>query len=51
MTFYLKYGCFLDICGWFVDNKLRIHFGEDKTKCILFEAKDTLNKVTSLDIR
>ena len=24
---------FSDICNWFVDNKLGIHFGEDKTKC------------------
>ena len=23
------------MCEWFVDNKLPIHFGEDKTKCIL----------------
>ena len=23
-------------CDWFVDNKLSIHFGEDKTKSILF---------------
>ena len=22
---------FSDICDWFVDNKLSIHFGEDKT--------------------
>ena len=24
------------LCDWFVDNKLSIHFGEDKTKSILF---------------
>ena len=24
------------ICDWYVDNKLSIHFGEDKTKSILF---------------
>ena len=23
---------FTNICDWFVDNKLSIHFGEDKTK-------------------
>ena len=23
---------FSDLCDWFVDNKLSIHFGEDKTK-------------------
>ena len=27
---------FSSVCDWFVDNKLSIHFGEDKTKCILF---------------
>ena len=30
---------FSDICDWFVDNKLNIHFGEDKTKSILFPSK------------
>ena len=24
------------MCEWFDDNKLTIHFGEDETKCILF---------------
>ena len=27
------------ICDWFVDNKLSIHFGNDKTKYILFATK------------
>ena len=27
---------FANVCDCFVDNKLSIHFGEDKTKCILF---------------
>ena len=27
------------LCDWFVDNKLSIHFGEDKTKSILFGSK------------
>ena len=26
---------FSNICDWFVDNKLSIHFGEDKTKSII----------------
>ena len=30
---------FCNICDWFVDNKLSIHFGEDKTKSILFASK------------
>ena len=28
-----------NICDWFVDNKLSIHFGENKTKSILFASK------------
>ena len=28
---------FNSVCDWFVDNKLSIHFGEDKTKSILKE--------------
>ena len=28
---------FSDICNWFVDNIPSIHFGEDKTKYILFQ--------------
>ena len=27
---------FENICDWFVDNKLSTHFGEDKTKSIIF---------------
>ena len=40
-----------NICDWFVDNKLRIDFGEDKKKCILFGTKQKLNKTGSLKIR
>ena len=28
------------LCDWFIDNKLSIHLGEDKTKCILFTGKN-----------
>ena len=31
---------FNSLCDWFVDNKLSIHFGEDKTKSILFGKKN-----------
>ena len=31
---------FNNLCDWFVDNKLSIHFGEDKTKSILFTVKN-----------
>ena len=30
---------FNNLCDWFVDNKLSIHFGEDKTKLILFSGR------------
>ena len=41
---------FNSLCEWFVDNKLSIHFGEDKTKCILFTTKNKLKKVGNLSI-
>ena len=28
---------FENLCDWFVDNKLSIHFGEDKAKSILLQ--------------
>ena len=42
---------FSSVCNWFVDNKLSIHFGEDKTKCILFGTKKRLKKDNNLNIR
>ena len=42
---------FSNVCDWFVDNKLNIHFGEDKTKYIRFGTKHRLNKVSSLEIK
>ena len=30
---------FENICDWFVDNELSIHFSEDKTKSILFASQ------------
>ena len=42
---------FSDVCDWFVDDKLSIHYREVKTKCILFGTKQKLNKTSSLDIR
>ena len=35
---------FLEVCDRFVDNKLSIHFGEDKTKCIPSGTKHRLNE-------
>ena len=40
-----------NIYDWFVDNKLSIHYGDDKTKCILFGPKQKLSKTGSLNIR
>ena len=42
---------FNSLCEWFIDNKLSIHFGEDKTKSILFGTKQLLHKAKSLNIR
>ena len=33
---------FSSVHDWFVDNKLSIHFGQDKTKSILFDTKHKL---------
>ena len=41
---------FSNLCEWFLDNKLSIHFGEDKTKSILFGTKRKLRKVGKLNI-
>ena len=41
---------FAHLCDWFVDNKLSIHFGEDKTKCILFASKNKIKKIGKLTI-
>ena len=43
-------GDFTNICEWFVDNRLSIHFGEDKTKSILFASKRKIKKVPKLKI-
>ena len=42
---------FSSICDWFVDNKLSIHFGEDKTKSILFSSKSKIKKTSPLNIQ
>ena len=42
---------FILICDWFVDNKLSIHFGEDKTKSILFSSKCKNKKASPLNIQ
>ena len=42
---------FCDFCDWFVDNKFSIHFGEDKTKSILFTTKNKNKSVGNLNIK
>ena len=42
---------FNSLCEWFVDNKLSIHFGEDKTKSILFGTKRKLKRLKELKIK
>ena len=42
---------FNSLCDWFVDNKLSIHFGEDKTKSILFGTNRKLKGLRVLDIK
>ena len=42
---------FCNICDWFVDNKLSIDFGEDKTKSILFSTKSKKKKIGTLEIK
>ena len=39
------------LCDWFVDNKLNIHFGENKTKSILFGSKHKIKKSKPLNIQ
>ena len=41
---------FNKLCDWFVDNKLSIHFGEDKTKSILFTEKTAPRPTTSISL-
>ena len=41
---------FANLFEWFVDNKLSIHLGEEKTKCILFGSKLKLENPGKLNI-
>ena len=40
-----------NICDWFVDIKLSIHFGDDKTKSILLASKWRAKSIHKLNIR
>ena len=39
---------FTNICEWFADNRLSIHFGQDKIKSILFASKRKIKSVPKL---
>ena len=43
-------GEFTNICEWFADNRLSIHFGKDKTKSIIFLSKRKIKKFPKLNI-
>ena len=42
---------FSKLCDWFEDNKLNIHFGEDKTKSVVCSTKNRKRKIGTLDIQ
>ena len=42
---------FENLCDWFVDNKPSIHFGEEKTKSILFASKRRAKNICQLNIK
>ena len=42
---------FSSLCDWFIDNKLSVHFGDEKTKSILFGTKRQLNQQRDLKLR
>ena len=41
---------FSNICDWFMDKKRSIHFGEDKTKWILFYSKFKMKNIKKQNI-
>ena len=41
---------FSSLCDWFVDNKLSVHFGQYKTKSILFGTKHKLRNAKALNV-
>ena len=42
---------FENLCDWFVDNKLSIHFGEAKAKSIIFASKRRTKNIRQLNIK
>ena len=42
---------FKSLCNWFIDNKVSVHFGDEKTKSILFGTKWQLKQQRDLKLR
>ena len=42
---------FENLCDWFVDNKLSIQFGEDKTRSNVFASKRRAKNIRQLNIK
>ena len=42
---------FESFCDWFADNKLSVHFGDDKTESILFATKFKIKEVRKLNMK
>ena len=42
---------FENVYDWFVDNKLSMHFGDDKTKSILFASKRKIKSAWKLNVK
>ena len=42
---------FNSLCDWFAENKLSIHFAEDKTDSIIFGSKRKLKNLCLINIR
>ena len=42
---------FENVCDWFNDNKLSIHFEQDKTKSILFASKRKIKSARKLNVK
>ena len=42
---------FTSLCEWFIDSKLSVHFGEEKTKSILFGTKRQLKDQRDLNLK
>ena len=42
---------FENVYDWFVDNKLSIHFGEDKIKSVLFASKRKIKSARKLNVK